>query len=101
VAKDQIDQVHGVQARLGLWQWLWLARDDDTSGFFDSLDPDEQSAVLHVFGERHADAMRRCCIWLTGGMLTLALPSGHQIANANSLNATATRRVTGSSTASS
>ena len=42
-----------------------------------------------------------CCIWTAGGMLTLALPPGPQIANANSLNATATRRVTGSSTASS
>ena len=42
-----------------------------------------------------------CCIWLTGGMLTLPLPPEHQIAKANSLNATATRRVTGSSTASS
>ena len=42
-----------------------------------------------------------CCIWLTGGMLTLPLPLGHQIAKANSSNATATRRVTDSSTASS
>ena len=45
--------------------------------------------------------VRLCCTWLTGGMLTLPLRPGHQIAKANSLNATATRRVTGSSTASS
>ena len=57
IAKDQIDQAHGVKAQLELWEWLWLARDDDTPGFFDSLDPDEQSAALQVFGDRHADAM--------------------------------------------
>ena len=45
--------------------------------------------------------VRLCCTWLTGGMLTLPLRPGHQIAKANSLNATATRRVTDSSTASS
>jgi hypothetical protein len=49
----------------------------------------------------HMLSKRLCCIWLTGGMLTLPLLPEHQIANANSLNATATRRVTGSSTASS
>jgi len=42
-----------------------------------------------------------CCIWLTGGMLTLPFFPEHQIAKANSSNATATRRVTDSSTASS
>jgi hypothetical protein len=57
VAKDQIDQAHGVEAQLELWEWLWLARDDDSPGFFDGLDPEERSAALQVFVDRHADAM--------------------------------------------
>jgi hypothetical protein len=48
--------------------------------------PSRASALLHLVDGRHADA---------------ALPPGHQIAKADSLDATAARRVTGSSTASS
>jgi hypothetical protein len=43
---------------------------------------------------------RFCCIWSTGGMPKPCQPMV-QIAKASSSNATATRRVTGSSTASS
>jgi hypothetical protein len=58
IAKDQIDQGYGVKAQLELWEWLWHGRDDDTTpGFFDGLDPDEQSAALQAFIDRHADAM--------------------------------------------
>jgi hypothetical protein len=41
-----------------------------------------------------------CCIWSAGGMLMPVLTGG-QIAKASSANATATRRLTGSSTATS
>jgi hypothetical protein len=57
IAKDQIDQARGLNAQLELWEWLWQAHDDDTPGFFDGLDPDEQSSALQVFVDRHADAM--------------------------------------------
>ena len=57
VARDQIEQGNGVNAQLELWEWLWLARDDDTVGFVDGLDPDEQTAALQVFVDRHTDAM--------------------------------------------
>jgi len=46
---------------------------------------------LSEHGQRPARTVTQspglCCIWLTGGMLTLPLPPEHQIANANSLNA--------------
>jgi hypothetical protein len=57
VAKDQIDQADGVNAQLELWEWLWLTRDDDTVGFIDGLDPDEQAAALRVIVDRHTDSM--------------------------------------------
>jgi hypothetical protein len=44
---------------------------------------------------------RRCCIWTVHGMLKPRPPVRDQIAKARSSKATATRRVAGSSTASS
>ena len=52
-----------------------------------------------MIGDRHFGL--RGAVTAVAGMLTLPLPPGHQIAKANSSNATATRRVTDSSTASS
>ena len=66
--------------------------------------PDGEGSVMAAGDPRSGPgrwSLGLCCIWLTGGMLTLPLLPEHQIAKANSLNATATRRVTGSSTASS
>ena len=61
------------------------------------MDPKDASDNCFVAAKR----VGLCCIWLPGGMLTLPLRPGRQIAKANSSNATATRRVTDSSTASS
>jgi hypothetical protein len=72
VAKDQIDQAEGVNAQLWLWEWLWLGRDDDSVGFVDGLDPDEQSAALQVYIARDADAMT------VAGLYQAAMVSRHQ-----------------------
>jgi hypothetical protein len=59
-----------------------------------------QSARGVATSEAGTRVSRLCCIWSTGGIPKPCQPRV-QIAKASSSNATATRRVTGSSTASS
>jgi putative transposase len=72
-------------------QCLWAALHDTV---------DQLRQAVSGFVHRYNDSWRLCCIWSTGGM-PKPCQRRVQIAKASSSNATATRRVTGSSTASS
>jgi hypothetical protein len=87
-----------------MWSGLSIARFPWSMAWFPAMRRTAQAGLgaKHHAGEMGGGSLlgRLCCIWSAGGML---MPGSHwgQIAKASSANATATRRLTGSSTATS